>query len=143
MPDIAKALEQAVAKEVKEAGRKSAQALKKVAREQFSGTDTPAELRRKDHPYATRHGSPLQDPAKVNKQTGRAYYAWQADPVEQTKDATTASTTNDDPVVAKFLAPGTKKMFARSFTKAIVDKATPIVLKIAQKAAQTIAGKFK
>lgn len=143
MASLDKDIQKAVDQEVKAAARKASQAVKKVAREQFSGTDTPADLRRKDHPYAKRHGSPLQDPAKVNKQTGRAYYAWQADPVEQSPGKTTAGASNDDPVVTKFLEPGTKKMFARTFRDAILAKAGPIVMKIAEKTAQTIADKFR
>lgn len=47
-----------------------------LARRQTSGRRSLSELRRRDYPYATRHGSPLLDPAKVNSQTGGLLSRW-------------------------------------------------------------------
>lgn len=47
-----------------------------LARRQTSGRRSLSELRRRDHPYAKRHGSPLLDPAKVNSQSGDLLSRW-------------------------------------------------------------------
>lgn len=47
-----------------------------LARRQTSGRRSLAELRRLDHPYARRHGTPLLDPAIVNVQSGALLSRW-------------------------------------------------------------------
>lgn len=48
------------------------------AKDQSRGPYSSRELARRDHPFATRHPSPLLDPAIINEQSGAFLAAWNA-----------------------------------------------------------------
>lgn len=56
--------------------RKAVIAGRNQARKQSSGTASYAQLRKEDHPYATRHGMAKRDPAIINKHRGLFYVGW-------------------------------------------------------------------
>lgn len=77
-----------------------------------SGPYSLAELRRKDHPYAKRHGSPLLDPGRVNAQTGKFRASWGS----RSLGALHKQVVNTDPVSEYLVTKdgrGTKYMFHR------------------------------
>lgn len=43
-----------------------------------SGSQSLSDLRRQDHPYARRHGTPLLDPSRINVQSGQFRAAWES-----------------------------------------------------------------
>lgn len=78
-----------------------------IAREQSSGPYSSAQLAAMDHPYATRHGSPMLDPSMINEQSGAFRAHWQA-----VRYGMGAQIFNDA-FYAKWLEEGTPTMFAR------------------------------
>lgn len=79
----------------------------RIAREQSSGPYSSAQLAAMDHPYATRHGSPMLAPWIINEQSGAFRSHWQ-----YVAKGIGAQIFNDT-YYAKWLEEGTPTMFAR------------------------------
>ena len=71
------------------------------------GTLSPGDLRRLDHPYARRHGSPLRNPAILNQKSGETARSWHTSPVSETSEGTQGSVVNRSPA-AKWIKSGGK-----------------------------------
>lgn len=89
-----------------------------------SGTASPADLRREDHPYARRHGAPRRNPRRVSRQSGAFVARWARSPVRETDGGFSASVTNDDPKTG-FFVHGTRLMFARRPDEAAEEEVRP------------------
>ncbi len=93
----------------------------KQAIKRSSGPYSMADLRKRDHPYAKRHGSPKLDPSRINVQSGAFRESWYA--VRTPKGRAIINENK----VADYLVLGTETMFARPIDKAIegdiVDRA--------------------
>lgn len=91
---------------------------KNEARRMSSGPLSLAELRRRDHPYARRHGGglwsvmPKRTPAVINVQTGAFRDAWATDRPRADDRTVTGRLSNQDRV-ADWLRLGTRRMVAR------------------------------
>lgn len=86
-----------------------------------SGTATPQQLRRDDHPYARRHGR-IRAPyhhALINRQSGAFAARWRKEPAEETAGGFEAAVVNDDPK-GPWLTEGTPLMLERSLVEEIV-----------------------
>lgn len=125
-------------------------ATKQLAYENSSGPLSPSDLRKQDHPYAVRHGSPKQNPGVINVGKGRdgdhfrdhwkiagpsALVNPDSEPVsdggltgQELEDGYTVY--NDSPIAEKFLQPGTAKMFARPVDKETLKDAEPMADRI-------------
>lgn len=99
---------------LKGASRKAQKKTLKQAQRESSGTVSLAELARRDHPKATRHGSPMMPLLPVNKHQGDFYRAWQPEGSGQSN----LQVTNDSKV-ALWLDEGTRVMFAHHFTRVL------------------------
>lgn len=99
--------------------------LHNTAVELSSGSLTPADLRRMDHPYAKRHGTPKLNPGIINAQSGDFRGAWERDAVKPARDGLTSGIFNTDPKAEKWLQPGTKFMVARPVDAEIEDRVAP------------------
>lgn len=86
-----------------------------------SGGVSLSELRRRDHPFATRHGSPMMPLLPVNKHRGDFYRSFYASGSEG------RLTVVNDARVAKWLDEGTRVMFGRHFRKFLEGFATKVV----------------
>lgn len=87
-----------------------------TARHMSSGGRSSRTLARMDHPYATRHGSPLLPPEIINVQSGEFLASWKA---ERTPEG--GRVINDSPV-ADFLQFGTKYMVARPIATVLTEE---------------------
>lgn len=96
-----------------------------VAVELSSGTLTPKDLRRMDHPYAKRHGAPKLNPGIINAQSGDFRGAWEREEPKADGDGLTSALYNTDPKAEKWLQPGTKFMVARPIDAAIEERVAP------------------
>lgn len=130
-----------------------------LARKQTSGRRSLSELRRRDYPYAKRHGSPRLDPAKVNSQSGDLLSRWfpagqfgastqvlgKGDKMpgrvlgSGTRDLR-GSIVNDDPVT-EFLE-GTTIMFPRPVAEAVEKKLEAEAESIVAKAVQGVLSRY-
>jgi hypothetical protein len=89
-----------------------------LAKKRTSGRRSLAELRRRDHPYATRHGSPLLEPSIVNIQSGRLLSRWYAFRLPGGWGGSyRGRIINDDPAT-EFLD-GTRVMFPRPVARVV------------------------
>ena len=112
-----------------------------LAQKLSSGTETPQTLRQKDHPYATRHGVPLLDPSRINKQRGVFYWGWRKFlPVFQANVLYTVLANFTQ--VANWLKLGTKKMFARPIDDRVAKEIQPKRLKNLDNAIKQVFKKF-
>ena len=89
-----------------------------------SGTLTEEDLRRLDHPYATRHGSPRLAPGIINAQSGEFRAGWVARGPTQRGDVIRSTVQNLAPV-AKYLEKGTEVMFARPLPELVEAELAP------------------
>ena len=85
---------------------------------------SPADLRRLDHPYARRHGSPLLDPSVVNRDRGDFEEGWTA--TELDPDGYSEVVFNSDPK-AEYLAqedpePTSTTMFQRPIADVVFQE---------------------
>lgn len=80
-----------------------------------SGTLSSNQLRKMDHPFARRHGSPLIDPTRINVQSGEFIEAWQG-----THQGLKGLIINDSEH-ADQLKYGTERAFARPIEGKIAD----------------------
>lgn len=92
--------------------------LFKTAYRWSSGPFSLAELAKRDHPYARRHKTPLLSPRRINVQTGVFRSSW-VGAEKPSGSGTTVELYNTDPKAAKYLEPGTSRMFARPVDTAI------------------------
>ena len=104
------------------------------ARDLSQGHFTLAALRRMRHPY--RHGgSPPQDPAIINRQSGRFAAAWH--PVWVS--ATHAKAANYSPE-AEWLEKGTARMIARPIVQRVEEATQPKFEQLAEAALKDLLG---
>jgi hypothetical protein len=109
--------------------QKAMRRVKVDARQLSSGTLSLADLRRRDHPYARRHGPlgnvgamPGGDPAVVNRHRGQFYDAWQLYlPVISSPTISGKLVNASD--VADYLQFGTKTMAPRTIAQALEGRA--------------------
>lgn len=94
---------------------------KDAAVEMSSGPYSTARLRKMDHPYARRHGSPNLPAEIINAQSGMFRSRWQAQILSSSFGSAVGRISNDSPV-AEFLVKGNDKMFARPIDQAAADK---------------------
>ena len=87
------------------------------AKKQSSGRKTAAQMRKADHPYATRHGAPLWDPSTINVGKGNFKRDWQIQGGGNTRNG--VAIVNYNPV-AKYLADGTRTMFQRPLEAKVI-----------------------
>lgn len=90
------------------------------ARELSSGPFSLAELRKRDYPYATRHGSPLLPPAMINAQSGEFREKWRGQ--HTAVAAGGVFQLRNDSSVADFLNAGTPAMFRRPIADVLTVK---------------------
>lgn len=114
-----KRFKQKLVKQLEEAEAKTAREGLKIARKQSSGSVSTSQLRKEDHPYAKRHGSPKRDPSTINVQSGEFRAEWHVQ---------IGNSLDDGPAivnysrVARFLQEGTTTMFARPVEAVIIAK---------------------
>lgn len=101
------------------AAKKTAKDAVRVAQYYSSGRVTTLQLRREDHPYATRHGSPRRDPEIINSQTGLFKSSWKTR--ELFRDGEVIFVVYNDAPYAKFLQQGTKTMFERPIGRLVAE----------------------
>ncbi|WP_395089293.1 hypothetical protein [Armatimonas sp.] len=85
--------------------------------EASSGGLSTAELRRRDHPYARRHGTAREDPKVINEQTGKFKRSWRATRPTRTGNLLRSRIRNTDPK-AKFMH-GTETMVPRPIIRRV------------------------
>lgn len=95
--------------------------LHRTAYRWSSGPFSTKQLRRMDHPYARRHGSPRLSPRRINVQSGRFRSSWQST-VRENGAGQRVELQNTDPKAEKYLQPGTPRMFARGIDTAIAKE---------------------
>lgn len=108
---------------VRDAERQSAQSALEIARELSSGRFSTAQLRALGHPYRI-GGVPPQDPAIINRQSGRFYHGWRIIPPRQSQGGLVTRLVNDSPQ-AKRLSRGTSRMIARPILQRIAERTRP------------------
>jgi hypothetical protein len=96
-----------------------------LAIQHSSGSLSSAELARRDHPFAVRHGSPQEDPSVINAQRGTFRAAWQAQGPTSGAGGVQGALVNQSRE-AGFLKPGTRFMFARPVDERIARELAPI-----------------
>lgn len=89
----------------------------KEAKKLSSGRKTAAQMRKADHPYATRHGAPKWDPSTINVGKGNFKRDWHIQGGGNTRNG--AAVVNYNPV-AEYLAEGTPKMFRRPLEAKVI-----------------------
>lgn len=100
-----------------------------------SGPFSLSALRQMDHPYATRHGSPLLDPSRINVQKGVFRSSWEA-----SSGHDWAQIRNDDPKTRFFF--GTDKMFTRPIGGAVEMELRPFAAAAELDAVNRISARF-
>ncbi|WP_394794869.1 hypothetical protein [Armatimonas sp.] len=90
---------------------------KRELMEASSGGLSTAELRRRDHPYARRHGTAREDPEVINEQTGKFKRSWRATRPTRTGNRLRSRIRNTDPK-AKFMH-GTTAMLLRPIIRRV------------------------
>lgn len=103
---------------IRKAEAASGRELLERAIENSSGTLSPADLRRQDHPYARRHGEPRQDPDVVNVGKTRVFqHSWHLDGPRVEGGTVRTAIFNTDPkggyLEQRNPPPSTTTMFAR------------------------------
>jgi len=102
---------QALDREVREAEKDALQYAVKTAEKLSSGPLTSATLRTMGHPYRI-GGSPPQNPAVVNAQSGQFRGAWRVNGPHAARGGLVSEITNTVPY-ARFLFAGTARMIMR------------------------------
>lgn len=97
---------------------KTAKVGLRQAIKQSSGRITTAQLRKEDHPYATRHGAPRRDPSTINEQKGDFKRDWMIQGGGNIRNG--VAIVNYNPI-AQYLAEGTPRMFKRSLEAKVID----------------------
>lgn len=97
---------------------------KEEALEASSGPLSTAELRRRDHPYAVRHGVATEDPEVINEQTGRFKRRWQTRRPIKTGTRLESRLRNTDPK-AKYMH-GTDVMLPRPIIRRVARRIKPM-----------------
>lgn len=113
-------LERRVVAHAKAAETLSLADAKQEALEASSGALSTAELRRRDHPYARRHGSATEDPQILNSQSGDFRRAWRASAVTRRVGKLTGTVRNTDRK-AKYMR-GTEKMLPRPVAARVITR---------------------
>lgn len=111
-------------RELAQAHREATADVFRTARAFSSGTVSTPQLRRLDHPFARRHGSPLLAPQQVNRQTGRFWESWVTQGPLQVGGTLAAQVHNTAPY-AGYLDTGTGRMFARPLAEAVAENVQP------------------
>jgi hypothetical protein len=88
-----------------------------------SGRLSTADLRRRDYPYARRHPGALEDPAVLNKQSGRLARAWTTEGPFATLDGLVSHVRNSSPE-AQFMG-GTRLMWERPLAERVQAEIAP------------------
>jgi hypothetical protein len=96
---------------------RTARAGLKEAKKQSSGRKTAAQMRKADHPYATRHGQPKWDASTINVGKGEFRRDWHIQGGGNTRNGVTIVNYNS---VAKYLADGTRTMFQRPLEAKVI-----------------------
>lgn len=105
-----------------EAARDVAGRAYERARELSRGGYASRDLRRLDHPYARRHGSPKLDPAVVNYGRGVFFGGWRVrTPQRYANDTIQGAVLNEAPQ-APYLEGGTETMFPRPLMDRVVGE---------------------
>ena len=104
-----------VEKAVKKAQMETAKAGLKAAIKASSGRTSLSQLRKEDHPYATRHKVAKRDASIINDQGGSFKREWKIG------NSTNGPAIVNFSKVAGFLQAGTKKMVARPVEARIID----------------------
>ena len=79
------------------------EALKQAAIVESSGACTKSDLRKLDHPYATRHAKPLLDPSRINTHDPSGFISfWKVEPTVKQSDGLLGLLVNNSPI-ADFL----------------------------------------
>lgn len=104
-----------------------------LAREYSSGNLSAAEQRRRDHPYAKRHGGPQANPLIVNVQSGDFRESWELSPIRESDGELFARVFNESRA-APYLAGGTRYMFERPIWEPITRELEPKLEQRAQAA---------
>jgi len=97
---------------------------KEEALDASSGTISTAELRRRDHPYAVRHGTAKEDPEVINEQEGRFKRRWQTRRPIKTGTRLEGRLRNTDPK-AKHMH-GTDVMLPRPIIRRVSRRIKPM-----------------
>lgn len=92
-----------------------------------SGPYSLGDLARMDHPFATRHGTALLDPATINVQSGRFREDWEALPLIIQRSAIHMLVVNRNPV-ADYLKYGTRTMLPRPIEEAVEADAERLIV---------------
>lgn len=116
--------------------------LLRTAQRWSSGPFSSKELAKRDHPYARRHGRPLLSPARINVQTGVFRASW-VGTTQYRNDGAVVRLFNTDPKAAKYLEPGTSRMFARPLDAAVARETFPRVEKRIARALKSALGALK
>lgn len=94
-----------------------------------SGTASLALLRKADHPYARRHGSPRLAPGIINEQSGVFLSNWRREPIVPNGDGIIANIFNADPKAGyleqRTPPPSKTKMFARPVDDLSLSETVP------------------
>jgi hypothetical protein len=109
---------------IRRAEDKSAAKGLQIAKDFSSGTKSLAQLRREDHPFAKRHGRPLDPPEVINSQTGEFRAAWKV--IAQTVKGMPVPAIVNQNWKANFLKGGTKYMFNRPVDESVGKVLEPI-----------------
>lgn len=112
-----------------QAVKKTLEDLKAEAVAATSGSLSPADLRRLDHPYARRHGVPGLDPDTLNVGTGALRASWQTEGPLYEGGVLTGRLFNTDPKAGDWLEPGTRTMFPRAPHEKAAAKVEPDLLR--------------
>jgi len=115
--------------DVPDAVRQTTFAVRDRARAYSSGPFSLKLLRRMDHPYARRHGSPQLPAAVINQQTGIFWSSWEV----AVSDEAVGSVFNTAPHARYLYDPdssehpdgGTTRMFGRPLPETVADELEP------------------
>lgn len=114
-----KRFQQRLVRSIQEAEARTAKSGLEIARKQSSGTTSTAQLRKEDHPYAKRHGSPKRDPSTINVQSGAFRAEWHIQTGRSLEDGPAIVNYSK---VAGFLQAGTPTMFERPVELVVIAK---------------------
>lgn len=115
-------IEKAVDKGLDRAAEKGVQ----IAKDLSSGSVSSAQLRKMDHPFATRHASPKLAPEVINKQSGLFRNKWHL------RKGGSRAIVNDAPY-ADFLKQGTRFMHRRPIVDSVEKLFEPIAAESIQR----------
>jgi hypothetical protein len=113
-----KRFSQRLEKNIAKANLQTAKVGLRQAIKQSSGHVSAKQLAKEDHPYATRHGEPQRDAGTINIQSGAFLRDWHIQDGGNARNG--VAIVNYNPI-AKYLAEGTRKMFARPLEQVVVS----------------------